>query len=206
MDPGELSRELRARVLTALGERRDELCDPPPPFLSATNKRKSEVGSQTASPAPALRAGNTVKAIKAEAGRDDAGEIISRVVTPVTRQIKRMNRVDPIEIQLGARPAEVTEATSSTSVVRRSLEDGVVVIETRTVLTKVERVRFVPSSLLPSASLPTLPSLQSLPSSQPFGPVLTPPAFTDHNLLDQIQATLPPSLSSPYTASLNGHH
>ncbi|KAI5481779.1 PHD finger protein 8 [Pseudohyphozyma bogoriensis] len=166
-DPVGLSREMRKLVLKAMGEEPDEQCfspktldpdihdAPAEPRLSPAVSRASS--STPAKPTPAKRKTETPQAGPATSkvktkhtvtpssskkpARRDPGEIISEVKETVPNVTHRQElRVDPKQEELGPRPADVEEKQSTDSIVRRVVEeDGTVVMETRTIITKFER-------------------------------------------------------------------
>lgn len=92
----------------------------------------------------------------------DAGEIILRETPPVSTHDARQDRLDPGRPDAPARPADVKTSQSSNRVVRRYVEPdtGAVIVETRSVVTQAERVRFVPSVSV-SASAPVASAAQA---------------------------------------------
>ncbi|GAA5994805.1 hypothetical protein JCM5350_001883 [Sporobolomyces pararoseus] len=162
-DPVGLSRELRKNTLRAMGKEFDSECFKPhvveeedgTTISSATNgtangrrggvKRK---GTEEASPGPksakikfAASAGSPPPATAA-AGLNNKGEIIARQTVPVPPTTRFEPRMDPKKPELGVRPAEVTDTRNSQAVVRRWEENGETYVETRTVHTIIERVKF----------------------------------------------------------------
>ncbi|GAA5971134.1 hypothetical protein JCM3765_004702 [Sporobolomyces pararoseus] len=162
-DPVGLSRELRKNTFRAMGKEFDSECFKPhgveeedgATTAVATNgttsgrrggvKRK---GTEEASPGPksakiklAATAGSPPPATTA-AGLNNKGEIIARQTVPVPPSTRFEPRMDPKKPELGVRPAEVTDTRNSQAVVRRWEENGETFVETRTVHTIIERVKF----------------------------------------------------------------
>lgn len=167
-EPAKLARELRALVLAALREEVDLECSTPPPFVKEEvqanaheEKGRRSTSSSRTSPAPTpakRKASEQVEEVakskfkhwtsepakSSQLAKRDDGEILSRSTVPVSVLLIREERVDPTAKELGARMADIKTAASTTTVVRRLLdEDGAMVVETRTVATTVERVRWV---------------------------------------------------------------
>ncbi|GAA6040064.1 hypothetical protein JCM8097_004762 [Rhodosporidiobolus ruineniae] len=129
----------------------------PPP----TTKAKIKHASSSASPAPTpgvgsfpgYPAGTTALSHlpppPGGAYPAAAEQIIGRHTVPVVQQTRTEERIDPSLPQFGARPADVRESRSTQSVVRRYERDpadptgaGGPVVETRTTITIVERVKW----------------------------------------------------------------
>lgn len=152
----------------------------------ANGKSKSKNASKSASPLAALK----VKTAKAPVSRNE-GTIISRLVTPVVSSLNITPRFDPSSPKVAPVRAEVRTTESTTEVVRRIVEeDGVVVLETRRVVTMIERVRWTKEAMV-EVKEEVKPAMGL-------------------NLLDAIGAFLPPSLPSlppvpPLSLSQNPH-
>ncbi|BGP17296.1 JmjC domain-containing histone demethylation protein 1 [Rhodosporidiobolus nylandii] len=120
--------------------------------------------------------------------QDAAGSIIGRQTVPLIQSHRVEERVDPYAVHgVGAHPAEVRESRSTQSVVRRWDEDpagaGGAVVETRTVITIVERVRWLPPGYAGAGGgqhTGAIPSAQQAYQPQgvgpPFAPALPPGA------------------------------
>jgi hypothetical protein len=153
-DPVGLANNLRRLILLALGETEESIrsiasSTGPPPVV-----KKRKIASLSPVPQsghPQFR--NWVPPKDAGIKNENA-DIIERSSTPVSKATKREVRVDSSSNQTAE--AEVQTSKMSTSVVRRSIENGVVIIETRTIHTIVERVRFEPLGIL-SSDVCTLP-------------------------------------------------
>lgn len=222
-DPGALARELRKLVLSALGEEQDQECNTPP---------KNETPPYEAEPVDAPRASKR-KASKAElkppphkfknwspAGsnkvvspvrREGDGAQVDRRVIPVETRTTREMRVDPSAPELGERVAEVvTKTTTTIAVLKRKegVRGEVPVVETRTVATTIEVVRFIPDLEAPSmvtTSTGTIPDhLAPVPSpimAESSRPRIKSP-FPGMDMLSAIASSLPPSSSAlPTSAS-----
>lgn len=98
--------------------------------------------SETPSPvlAPSVFSGSGGAKRNVVVGGRDEGEIISRKVEPVIVENRVEDRVEEGKEALGSRKAEVRESRS-TQVVVRKVRDGE--MEVRTVITKVERIRWL---------------------------------------------------------------
>lgn len=106
--------------------------EPPAKIKPATTRPPAARPSPGAAPAQRkLAPGSTVK--------EDL-KVVSTESTPLVVQEETQTRVDPLRPELGSRPCVVKMASQNTRVVRRSEVDGVVTIETRTVVTEIERV------------------------------------------------------------------
>lgn len=173
-EPAKLARELRGLLLAALGEEADRECSTPPPYVkeeveadSHEEKGRRSTSSSRSSPVPTpakRKASEQVEdapkskfkhwtsepAKSSKLAKRDDGEILSRTTVPVSVLLTREERVDPTAEELGARMADVKTTASTTTVVRSLMdEDGVLVVETRTVVTTVERVRWDPREETP---------------------------------------------------------
>lgn len=172
-DPVSLAIEFRTVVLRALGEPTDLLCVRPPPPVEIPDVKPPVARSspslpstkRKAQPLEPTRAGLNFRNWTPEAvgtrtptKRDD-GEILERRVEPVVVTLGTKSSVDPRDAAAGEQDAEVKTSTSTTVVVRRFVEDGVAVVETRSVLTTVERVRYTGPSAAAALTPSTAPAL-----------------------------------------------
>ncbi|BGP71350.1 JmjC domain-containing histone demethylation protein 1 [Rhodotorula toruloides] len=196
-DPVTLSREFRKAVLKARGEPLDAECFLPhvahvdePAANGAGGKRKAEslepdAQAALAAKAKARRTSNGVAPPYGPAnGAGGDGEIIGRQTIPVVSVSRREERIDPRgSAKKGAMVADIRESRSTQSVVRRWEHDPLdpngksgPVVETRTVITIVERVKFPATSS--RAYHPYAPSSNSASyQSNGIGPP-APPSIT----------------------------
>ncbi|GAA5871428.1 hypothetical protein JCM16303_000751 [Sporobolomyces ruberrimus] len=160
-DPVTLSREFRKNVLRALGKELDAECFKPhqveeedssttsngPNSVNGNGRKqgvKRKVNEETlpiaksAKIKPATNAGSPPPSN----GPSNTGSIISRQTLPATTSTRVEPRADPQKPDLGSRLAEVKETQSSQVVARRWEENGATFVETRTVETIIERVRW----------------------------------------------------------------
>lgn len=159
VDPVKLSREFRKNVLRALGKELDADCFKPHGVEDddatsssggvAANGKKGGVkrkGAEEPIPGPKsakIRHASTTAGSPPPAGSlQNQGEIIARHAIPVAPSTRFEPRGDPKKPELGLRPAEVKDTRSSQVVVRRWEENGETFVETRTVHTIIERVRW----------------------------------------------------------------
>lgn len=207
-DPVTLSREFRKVVLKARGEPLDTECflphvahvDDSAAPNGAGTKRKADslepdAHAALAAKTKARRISNGAPYSSANGGGGD-GEIIGRQTIPVVSVSRREERIDPRgSAKKGALLADIRESRSTQSVVRRWDHDpldpngvGGPVVETRTVITIVERVKFPPAGSKASQPYATPASSESY---QTYG--VGPPA--------------PPSITAvPGSAAAMTHH
>ncbi|GAA5955986.1 hypothetical protein JCM21900_002639 [Sporobolomyces salmonicolor] len=139
-----------------------------------------------------------------------AGEIVSRQTAPVVAATRQEERFDPKRPELGPKLAEVKESRSTQMVVRRwedeGGEKGAVVVETRTVLTVVERVRWPASA---NSQAPPNPPPQQQPPYAPYSPYLVngfPPPRPQSPASNSESATNGSHPSQPSHAPPHPHH
>ncbi|BGP57963.1 JmjC domain-containing histone demethylation protein 1 [Rhodotorula sphaerocarpa] len=169
-DPVGLSRDFRKVVLRALGQEPDPECflshvaqgddeEKPRPVNGAGAKRKASVEAtgDAAGDAKRTKDVRVASAFITNGGSSADGEIIGRHIVPVTTSSRWEHRLDPGSIAAPtpapgpAAWSEIKESRSTQSVVRRWASDPTdpsgqsgPVVETRTVVTIVERVKFPP--------------------------------------------------------------
>ncbi|GAA6007354.1 [Histone H3]-lysine-36 demethylase [Rhodotorula paludigena] len=221
-DPVTLSRDFRKAVLKARGEEADAECFLPhvayvdePADLFAGTKRKADSLEPDAH--AALAAANKAKMRRPSAAPAAAaafpafssggadGEIIGRQTFPVQTTSRTEERIDPRgSAKLGALVADVRESRSTQSVVRRWDVDpldasgrGGPVVETRTVITIVERVKF------PSAAAAAQQHKRGYQSYAPYDmtrqPAYPPPGIGPH--APQSVTAVPGTPAPPVTAT-----
>ncbi|GAA5889444.1 hypothetical protein JCM5296_006363 [Sporobolomyces johnsonii] len=175
---------------SAGGKRKADSQEPPEGAHHAATKAKIKHATNGGSPAPPPAA--------AAAG---AGEIVSRQTAPVVAATRQEERFDPKRPELGPKLAEVKESRSTQMVVRRwedeGGEKGAVVVETRTVLTVVERVRW------PAPSTSSAPA-NSQPPPQPTQQ--RPHASYSPYVMNGYPAPQPQSPASGSGSGTNGSH
>ncbi|BGP25559.1 JmjC domain-containing histone demethylation protein 1 [Rhodotorula toruloides] len=208
-DPVFLSREFRKAVLKARGEPFDAECflphvahvdEPVPNGAGAKRKADSlepDAQAALAAKAKVRRTSNGVAPPYGPAnGASGDGAIIGRQAIPVVSVLRREERIDPRgSAKKGALLADVKESRSTQSVVRRWDHDPLdpsgksgPVVETRTVITIVERVKF--------------PSAGSRPY-QPYAPPTASPSYQSNG----IGPPAPPSITAvPGSAAAMTHH
>ncbi|KAK4695214.1 hypothetical protein P7C70_g8595, partial [Phenoliferia sp. Uapishka_3] len=223
-DPVKVSREFRRLVLRALGEEMDMDCwvpIPGPNSVVSSLEGGKEVGKASLQPRshkrkadPSLASPNGSSKLKLHAGvvgsttttkppttKRDEGEIISKKTIPVVHVVREELRSDPLKEEDGVRMANIRESTSTQEVVRRSVgEDGWVTVETRRVVTVIERVRIPPPTPTPTPLLPPLEDVKPFPihtSSSDIFPTSTP--YSSGSLSASSSSNFAPSNQPPTT-------
>ncbi|GAA5935515.1 [Histone H3]-lysine-36 demethylase [Sporobolomyces koalae] len=193
-DPVTLTRELRKNVLRAMGKELDAECFKPHgieedegnlastglvPGATLAHAKKSagikRKGTEELAPGPRAakikHANNTSSPPPPHATSGtlhNPGEIIARQAIPVPMTTRFELRPDPTRPELGVRMAEVRDTRNSQIVTRRWEESGEVFVETRTVHTIIERVRWSRDTI--KIELPPPPSVPRYPFSYPAIP------------------------------------
>lgn len=170
-DPGLLARNLRKSVLQALGEELDDQCNTPPkhdtpPYDAGpvdtprSSKRKAGQAELLVPPpnqfknwrppvAGSIKAAGPSKPSATPTPPANGGDptLLERRTAPMEYSTKNEMRTDPSAPELGARMAEVVTKIVSTTAIRKTTEGArgeIPVLETRTVATTVEVVRWLP--------------------------------------------------------------
>lgn len=151
-DPVALARHFRMLVLQARGESLDAMCfpaqetvkDEAKPVPAAPTVAAPVTAAITAPAVTPMRLlGSDAGTPKRSAARDSDFDIISRETPALVVREERQERLDPTQPELGTRQASVKTSQQSNRVVRRAVDEhGLVTVETRSVITMVERVTF----------------------------------------------------------------
>jgi len=212
-DPVGLTREFRKNIMRAMGKELDAECFKPHGVEeddgiaatangnATTTGRKGGVkrkGTEEASPGPKsakIKLAGSATSPPPVGGLNNQGDIISRQSIPVPPSTRFEQRIDPSKPALGARGAEVREIKNSQVVVRRWEENGETFVETRTVHTIVERVKWSNS----------IKAEERTPQStyQPYA--VTPPALPPNSHSAPLQSVYPQLPPYPYHPYAHPH-